>query len=174
MCNATAMATLILDGLSAASSCRGQSLVSLPALGYNPQTYSLFQGRSGSGYGGGNGNGQSLVALPSCVLSLPQLQSLHVSGNGLVGNLSAYLPPLSRSSLSVSSLSSLSASGSAAIWASEAMAMATAMASPMLSPQLTDLVMSHNFFSGELVTKPAQPPSRLILISPGHPDSSSG
>lgn len=67
LCANTRLTTLLLDGLHAAESC----------------TRRLFPLYPGSGY-------QSTAAisgsLPGCLLALPQLQTLHASGNGLGGS----------------------------------------------------------------------------------------
>jgi Leucine-rich repeat (LRR) protein len=83
ICESTSLLTIAMDGLQSATSCR-QSL--LPFLGNGAYTVrnSIAQG------------------IPACLFQMPQLRTLHLSGNGLTGSLPdiAISPALTELSLS--------------------------------------------------------------------------
>ena len=71
ICRATALETLVLDGLSAGSSCR------LP----------IFPAESVFKFTGTKTLNKIQGSLPACLFtSLPRIKTLHLSGNGLTGN----------------------------------------------------------------------------------------
>jgi hypothetical protein len=74
ICAAKQMTTLILDGLQTAPACRGSPMISIPALHYNPGTYTIP-------------TTELAASIPKCIFQLPQLEVLQMSGNGLVGNI---------------------------------------------------------------------------------------
>jgi hypothetical protein len=82
VCNATQLSALVLDGLSSADSCLQYILPGLL------DSYTLSQAVHGS--------------IPTCVYTLPQLRTLHLSGNAFTGSLPAdqMAPALSDLSLS--------------------------------------------------------------------------
>lgn len=87
ICNASALTTLIFDGLAAAPACRGHS-----SLGGLSSLSSALLGSAGSSSYTLYGNElSSLTTIPYCLLTMPHLTSLHLSGNGLFGNLNEYL-----------------------------------------------------------------------------------
>jgi Leucine-rich repeat (LRR) protein len=63
ICSSTSLSALVLDGLHSAASCKRSALLSHEAF--------------------------KLGALPQCLLSMPSLATLHLSGNGLTGSLPA-------------------------------------------------------------------------------------
>jgi Leucine-rich repeat (LRR) protein len=69
ICQMTNMVSLALDGLTTATTCRKTIFPSL----------SYFDGFTVDHY--------MVGSIPSCLYEMPQLQSLHVSGNGLTGTL---------------------------------------------------------------------------------------
>ena len=72
LCNATSLQYLILDGLSAGNAC---------------QT-SIWQGHP-FGFNALKSTSRMRGSIPACIYSLPNLELLHVSGNGLRGSLQA-------------------------------------------------------------------------------------
>ena len=74
VCTSMTLLNLIMDGLSTAEKCQEPVFPS-----YVPYFTSFTLSRSMSG------------TLPNCIFSMPNIQSIHVSGNGLVGSLSSDL-----------------------------------------------------------------------------------
>eukprot|EP01034_Spumella_vulgaris_P024819 gene24819-31203_t len=89
ICSAHNLTSLALDGLSTATSCQTK-LAHLPGL---PAAYGLQHSTEGG--------------VPSCLFNMSQLNTLHLSGNGIIGSISDNLiisPSLTDLSLSYNSL----------------------------------------------------------------------
>lgn len=73
ICNVTSLQTLVLDGLSTAPSCREPIFSAFPGLSAFTLKYRIL------------GN------IPSCLFAMPNLQTMHLSGNGFEGSLPSNL-----------------------------------------------------------------------------------
>lgn len=74
ICNAMGLMELILDGVQSAPSCRGPSTFSIGGIYVSP-SYEITSGKVNSD------DVPSGEVIPYCIFSMPNLESLHMSGN---------------------------------------------------------------------------------------------